>query len=394
MNFSRRSANPAGRSSELVARIEQLRESHSIQWDLTTTDCTGWPDRNDLELQALSLLVRDGKGCRYEPDPQGELRAREILSGSHRDHIPAEDWLLCASTSEAYSILFQLVCDPGDKLVINRPSYPLLDDLARHGGVVLVDAPLRWVDSQWRIDIGQLERRFRDPAVKAFCLIQPGNPTGWFLSDLERDKVVSLCASHGVVLICDEVFADYTYRSGFRSLRGESGCLVFTLSGLSKGFGLPGLKLGWVSLSGKPLEVSQARERLQRLNDSLLSASTPVQLALEHLVAMKSALLKPILDRIDENLQAWSNFSAPRSSALQVWAGWMAVLQLEPGTEDGLSHRLLDRGIVVHPGFLFDMPWDCVVVSLLTDPKTFQQGLTALREELQGISSLFLKILK
>jgi aspartate/methionine/tyrosine aminotransferase len=289
--------------------------------------------------------------------------------------------------------LFQLLCDPGDAVVVNRPSYPLLDDLARHGGISLLESPLRWIDSQWQLDIGRLERVFRKPSVKAYCLIQPGNPTGWFMTSTERSKVLALCSKHGVALISDEVFADFTHSEGFRSVLGESTCLTFTLSGLSKGFGLPGLKLGWAAVSGPPEEVSQARERLQRLNDSLLSASTPVQMALDRIIPLKQDLLQPLRDRLFRNLGVWSSFSPLVGQPLPVAAGWMALLQLVPGTEESFSLRLMDRKVLVQPGFLFDLPWDGVVVSLMTEPQVFEQGIQVLREELQGISCLSLKIL-
>lgn len=391
MKFSKRSDNPAEVASSLVARQESLRASnHGSLLDLTRTDTTGWPRRRSLEARCLSLLASE-EACRYLPDPQGSPHARNQLSAAFGALVPPQDWFLFASTSEAYSLLFQLLCDPGDEIVVNRPSYPLLDDLARHSGVGLVESPLRWSQGRWQLDIGPLQRCFRRPSVKAFCLIQPGNPTGWFLSSTERAKVVALCAQHQVALIADEVFADFTYSDGFKSLLGERDCLTFTLSGLSKGFGLPGLKLGWVGLSGDLQEVSQARERLQRLNDALLSASTPVQMALDRILPLKSALLDPLRDRLDRHRAIWSELPFPNGAGIPVFAGWMAILQLEPGTEERLCHRLMDRHVLVHPGFLFDLPWDGVVISLMTEPEIFGQGIQVLLEELLAMSSLSLK---
>ena len=382
MNFSKRSDNPAGDPTSLVSRLERLRGSNDPSLcDLTSTDTTGWWQRLDLEMECLTHLA-SAQGCRYIPDPQGSLHAREHLSALFGNSVPPQDWFLFASTSEAYSLLFQLLCDPGDQVVVNRPSYPLLDDLARHGGISLVESPLRWTGSKWELDIGQLERSFRKASVKAFCLIQPGNPTGWFLSLSERAKVVALCAKHQVALISDEVFADFTNDPGFTSCLGESSCLTFTVSGLSKGFGLPGLKLGWAGVSGGLEGVSQARERLQRLNDSLLSASTPVQMAMDQIIPLKNALLQPLRERLGHNLEVWSKFSPSSGMALPVPAGWMGILQLDPGTEEGFCDRLMDQKLLVQPGFLFDLPWDGVVVSLMIEPEIFERGIQVLLKEL------------
>ena len=132
MEFSKRTDNPAGACHELVARIESIKSRGDARFDLTRTDPTGWPERAALERQALGTLVSD-EASLHCPDPQGLEQARRFLTHVTGDVVPVSDWFLCASTSEAYSILFQLLCDPGDRVVVNRPSYPLLDDLARHG---------------------------------------------------------------------------------------------------------------------------------------------------------------------------------------------------------------------------------------------------------------------
>lgn len=379
MRFSRRTDNPAGTCHEIVAAMESMRREGNVELDLTRTDPTGWPERIALERKALATLVSDRSGI-YCPDPQGILDTRRFLSAVHGGRIPENDWFLCASTSEAYSILFQLLCDPGDSVVVNRPSYPLLDDLARHGAVSLREVPLRPVAGHWRLDIGRLESTFKRDVIKAFCLIQPGNPTGWFLSDEERAKVLSLCAKHEVALVCDEVFADYVYSPGFRSLLGESKVLCFVLSGLSKGFGLPGYKLGWIGMSGPAMRLDEARERLQRINDSLLSASTPVQMALEPLWRLKEGLLAPIQDRLRTNLETWSRASVADSRYLRVDSGWMAILQLEAGEEEQACRLAMSRKILVQPGFLFDLPFDGVVLSLLSEPAVFREGLGVLQD--------------
>lgn len=379
MRFSRRTDNPAGEAHPLVKRIERMRETGLVAFDLTGTDPTGWIERQEIERVVLALLS-DPSSNRYCPDPQGLREVRELLSRTSGGSIALEDWFLCASTSEAYSILFQLLCDPGDSVVVNRPSYPLLDDLARHGGVKLVDVPLRWIGKRWCLDIGRLEKAFSSGMIRAFCLIQPGNPTGWFLSPEERSKVVALSAKYDVALVSDEVFADYTYVPGFQSLLGEKDCLCFVLSGLSKGFGLPGFKLGWIGMSGPAQVLQIARERLQRINDSLLSASTPVQNAMTGLWDMKHDLLEPIQTRLNTNREEWSKFQGSDSERLEVDAGWMAILGLLHGQEERLCGLALDQGILVQPGFLFDLPMDGVVVSLLTEPAVFREGLGKLQD--------------
>jgi alanine-synthesizing transaminase len=375
MKFSVRSANPLGVANPLVRAMEQAKREGRVLHDLTRTDPTGWDERAELEIQVLSLLCRE-ESRRYQPDSQGLLRARQALSKTYGG--AAEEWILCASTSEAYCILFQLLADPGQRVAICRPSYPLLEDLARHGGISLVDVPLRWTGLRWCLDIGWLERRLRDPELVALVLIQPGNPTGWWLSPLEREKVLSLCRFHGKALIVDEVFAYDLCSDGFKSLHGEDSSLVFVLGGLSKSLGLPQLKLGWIHASGPSDELNSALDRLSRLNDGLLSASTPVQAALEDLLDIQEALHAPIRRRCLLNLAKLQELSLDGLEVLPAGGGWTRILKLAKSIEETVCMRLLEMGVLVQPGYLYDLPGDNLVVSLLSNPADFVAGLDAL----------------
>jgi hypothetical protein len=355
--------------------MDRARREGRVVHDLTCTDPTGWEERADLERLALSLLCQE-EARRYQPDSQGLEQARQVLSDVYGGL--AEEWILCASTSEAYSILFQLLADPGQRVAICRPSYPLLEDLARHGGIGLVDVPLRWIGSRWCLDIGWLEKRLLDPKLVALVLIQPGNPTGWWLSPLERIKVLDLCRSHGKALIVDEVFAYDLFAEGFQSLHGEDSSLVFVLGGLSKSLGLPQLKLGWIHASGPYDELADALERLARLNDSLLSASTPVQAALKDLLSLQEALHAPIHHRCTTNLAKLQKLSLEGLEVLPAGGGWSRILRLKRSNEENVCTRLLEIGVLVQPGYFYDLPDDHLVVSLLSDPVDFSAGLDAL----------------
>jgi alanine-synthesizing transaminase len=379
VKFSARSANPAVTAAPVVLAMEEARRRGDILHDLTLTDPTGWEERADLERKALSFLSRE-EARRYDPQSSGLLCARKALSRKFGG--APETWILCASTSESYSILFQLLADPGEKIAVCRPSYPLLDDLARHGGLGLVDIPLRWMDYRWHLDLGWAERRLQDPAVRALVLIQPGNPTGWWLSSLEREKVLALCRKYSKALICDEVFSGDLHASGFQSLQGEDSCLVFVLGGLSKSLGLPQFKLGWIRASGPVGLLDGAFERLARLNDSLLSASTPVQLALEDLLALQEPLHDPIRRRCIQNLEVLQNLATGSLELLPAGGGWTRVLRLGGHLELETCHRLLEKGVLVQPGFLFDLPGENLVVSLLSDVVSFSTGLSIIKSVL------------
>jgi len=346
--------------------------------DLAVTDTTGWPGYETLERSALEALVHDG-ALRYVPDSLGSPDARACLARFQQPHDP-ERWVLTASSSEAYALLFQLLCDPGSRVATPRPGYPLVDELGRFHDVAVSSIPLRLDGDDWKLDLGWTERRLRE-GVRALVLIQPANPTGWILSDHERERVLALCQTYKVPLVSDEVFEAWA-GPGFRSLATQSEVLCFTLGGLSKLLGLPHLKLGWIRVTGPAQEVQEAMARLAILNDALLSASTPVQNALPVLLADKPHHQAKILERLTTNRELWSTLGTRLPASFQVLggsSGWFGmVLWNGPWSEQEVCSSIAQAGIRVLPGYLFDLPRAGFVVSLISPSSSLLHALSLL----------------
>lgn len=343
--------------------------------DLSCTDTTGWPESRELERSALDALVHPD-ATRYVPDSAGSRSAREALAAIQEPRDSSR-WILTASSSEAYSLLFQLLCDPGSRVATPRPGYPLVDELGRFQNVSVAPIPMRWTDCRWNLDLGWTQKRLQE-GIRALVLIQPANPTGWTLSPVERRAVLDLCIKHGIPLISDEVFEAWA-NPGFESLATQNEVLCFTLGGLSKLVGLPHLKLGWIRVSGPQELVQEAVRRLETLNDALLSASTPVQCALPALLSKRELFQERIASRLERNRHAWKDFQQglPEGfQALEATSGWFAILQWTlPVHEEAVCTRLLERGVKVLPGYLFDLPEAGLVVSLVSEPSSFLHGL-------------------
>ena len=345
---------------------------------MASTDTTGWPGWEALERSALESLVRT-EATRHLPDSAGLLEARAALARFQEPHDPTR-WILTASSSESYSLLFQLLCDPGDRVGSIRPGYPLVEELGRFQMVTSAPIPLRWHDRSWKLDLGWAEKRLKE-GVRALVIVQPSNPTGWILSPRERDEILRLCSRYRVPLISDEVFEAWAPGS-FESLATQDQVLCFTLGGLSKLLGLPHLKLGWIRISGPADEVLEARRRLEVLNDALLSASTPVQCALPHLLDRREEFQKRIHERLSTNRAAWESLNSKlpaRFEALEPGSGWFAILLCDPTVDESKLCRTMEsHGVRVLPGYLFDLPRSGFVVSLVADPIQFAHGLSVL----------------
>lgn len=348
--------------------------------DLTVTN----PTAVGIEYPAsLLAALADPAAGRYDPHPLGSWSAREAVARDYeRRGIPVapERVVLTASTSEAYSILFKLLCDPaGHSVMVPVPSYPLFDHLTALDGVSAFTYPLEY-HGRWTVDFTTLDERWTS-GVRAVLAVTPNNPTGSVLTTAELEELLRRCADRRTALIIDEVFGDYPLQAAsVPAYRSPAPALTFRLGGLSKSIGLPQVKLGWIAVDGPDDLIAAALQRLELICDTYLSVSTPVQVAASRLLTDGAVVRDRILERVRANDATLRRFVIPFPSieALRADGGWSAVLRV-PATrsEEELVLELLERdGVLVHPGFFFDFPHEAfLVVSLLPDPAVFAEGV-------------------
>jgi len=379
--FSQRSEFEENENS-IGRRLRQLRAAGLELLDLTiSTPADAGLTHDATVLQGLASPT----ALHYTPDAQGLQSAREALAADLQaaGHVvEIDDLILTSGTSEAYSYLFKLLCDPGDEVLIPAPSYPLFEHLAQLEGVRVARYPLAY-DGSFHIDMPVL-RRMVTPHTRAIVVVNPNNPTGSFL---KRDEFSSLL-NLGLPIISDEVFAAYAFGPGAERvdsvLETQRG-LVFALGGLSKAAALPQLKLSFIAVGGEESARARARQRLAFIADAYLSVATPVQLALPELLVAGRVVRSQILQRLRVNLSAVQDNCKPPNpiTALSVEAGFYAVLRLpNVMSDEEWTIRLLDEErVVVQPGFFYDFRDDSMLVlSLLPEPKTFSLGLQRIQQ--------------
>jgi aspartate/methionine/tyrosine aminotransferase len=382
-------------SSRLPARLtpnavsgdlERLRAAGVPLLDLTETNPTAVGLTYPPHLLAP---LADPRALRYRPAPFGEPEARAAVAATlwqgtggrgQEAGISADRLVLTASTSEAYSMLFKLLCDPGDAVLVPRPSYPLFDLLGALDAVRL--APYRLdADAGWAVDRADLERRL-SRETRAILIVSPNNPTGSCIRTADRDWLVDLARARGIAIVADEVFADYPLcpRPDAASFAGVDGVLTFTLGGLSKSAGLPQVKLAWIVVSGPDEDVEAALARLEVIADTYLSVSTPVQIAAPRLMAAARVVGDAIRSRITRNFASLAAAvgARPETTVLTPEGGWSAVLRVPAlAPEETIVRRLAaDAHVIVHPGYFFDFEREAhLVVSLLPPPDVFDEGV-------------------
>ena len=368
-------------SNRVTQALDRLRAAGAPVVDLTESN----PTRVGLcyPPDALQPLA-DVAGLVYEPQPFGLLAARRAVAAAllrRGVSADAERLILTASTSEAYSLLFKLLCDPGDHVLVPRPSYPLLEHLTCLDGVTPIPYALEY-DGRWGIDLDGLSRAV-GPRARAVLLVNPNNPTGSFVTREELDAVAAICRDRSLALIGDEVFNRYpleTDAADVPSVLDQRETLTFSLGGLSKAAGLPQLKLGWTIVDGPEGLVDEALARLELICDTYLSVATPVQHAVPALLAVGETVAAQIAERIRANYRTLQRLAADHAASrvLHAEGGWYAVIQV-PATrsEETLVLELLERDhVLVHPGYFYDFPREAfLVVSLLPDPDLLCQGV-------------------
>jgi aspartate/methionine/tyrosine aminotransferase len=385
--FSRRTDWTLAPNRLARAQQEMLAAGREIL-DLTISN----PTRGGFKYDESALVnaLANTQALDYDPQPKGLLQARKAVaeyystSEAELSDIPLDpdSLILTTSTSEGYSYVFRLLCNPGDEILVPKPSYPLLDFLADLQDVKLVPYSLIY-DHGWQIDFHSLETAITDQS-RAVVLVSPNNPTGSYVSAEERAKLNTLCAGRELSLIIDEVFLDYPLDGKCHpTFAGNHGALTFTLSGLSKISALPQMKLAWIAVSGPERYALEAMQRLEVIADTYLSLNAPIQLAARALLEQRKTIQPQLTHRVRANLAELDRQLGEQKACcrLEVQGGWYAILRI-PVTrsdEDFAVDLLTQSSVLVHPGHFYDFPSDGhIVLSLIAEEEPFSRGLAAI----------------
>jgi alanine-synthesizing transaminase len=365
-------------------RIEQLRQQSEAYIDLTS----GNPTTQGVLFPAdilQSAAAPYWQTRQYQPHPRGTLAARQAVAEYYAQRTPAlilnaaTDIFVTASTSEAYLVLFALLTQPGDNVLVPSLSYPLFEYLAAMFHIELRAYHLDELRG-WQIDARHLAR-VADDRTRAILVVSPHNPTGMVVR-----RAVPMWEVLGIPIICDEVFAAMPYAiTAVPPLAALMPQLpIFTLNGISKMFALPDLKLGWIALTA--LARQQYGPQLEVINDTLLGANGLTQSMLPtlmrdgmHFVATQQAYIRENLDMLLALLRA-AGYSVRAPDA-----GYYVCIELpEICDEEEVVLHALRQGVLVHPGYFFgETIKSYVVISALVQPMQLRVGIERLITALQ-----------
>lgn len=326
----------------------------SVHYNLGPSDCETTPVGELLNLAGPEARQRLESLPLGYTESSGNLSLRTAVADLYKSAGPED--VLVAAPQECIFIFLMSLLSKGDHAVVMSPAYQSLLSIPRAAGCEVTPLPVVEDGAGWNLDMDDLRRKIR-PNTRCIIVNTPHNPTGLVLTGEMREELVNIARKHGITVFCDEMYRGLEYSPGGTppSLCDEYEDAV-CLSGLSKAYGLPGLRIGWlVGGNRKHLDAAAA------LKDyTTICNSAPSEFLAELALRAGKTILERTLSIVRKNLEAVAQlFDAfPNLLEMKHGAGGSTVF---PRFRRGISSEEVARGLaeekdalLVH-GPLFDM---------------------------------------
>jgi aspartate/methionine/tyrosine aminotransferase len=311
---------------------------------------------------------------------RGSPDLRECISEQYCG-LSQEHMLVTTGASEANFIVVAALAKPGDQVIVEHPNYPSLYEVPRSLGCQVDLLTLKFED-KFKPDIDKLEKMIT-PETKLVSLTHPNNPTGSIISQKDLKRVVELVESYNTFLLFDE-----TYRHmAFDAILPPAAALspnVISISSMSKCYGIPGIRTGWLATKNKAvLESTLAvREQLSISNNALSEIITL------NVLRKKDLFLNKAQERIKKNRNIVSDWIKTQKDLEWVFprAGVVSFPRLKHPVEidpEALYRKLAEKyKTFVVPGRCFEMPNNHFRLGFGADAEEIRSGLANLERAL------------
>ena len=298
-----------------------------------------------VSLPDLTLLYGEHRGDR-------SLRA---LVAQQDAGLDADDVLMTTGAAGALFIIATSLLSAPDHLVVARPNYATNIETPRAIGCEITFIDLAFEDG-FALDLDRVAAALR-PTTRYISVTCPHNPTGTMLSRADLDGLIALAESHGCYLLVDETYRDLSYDTRHPAAASLSPRAI-SVSSLSKAFGVPGVRVGWLVTRDRALgeQFLAAKEQIG------ICGSVLDEAVARHVLEGRDAFLarvRPEMQRRRDLVQAWVD-GEPRVEWVRPSGGVVGFPRMSmPSTFDAPTfyRRLLeDHGTYVGPGHWFEMP--------------------------------------
>lgn len=315
---------------------------------LSASDCETISVRELLALGGLPEAALLDQRLSYT-ESQGDPELREAISNQY-ETTTANDVLVLAAPEEGIYIAMRALLEPGDHVIVLTPAYESLLNLAGHITGNVSQWEIQATAAGWALDLAALER-LATPDTEFIVVNFPHNPTGLLPSAEEFTAIVAIARRCGAWLFCDEM-----YRGLERDPNQQLPSAVdlydraIVLSGLSKSYGLPGLRSGWLALHDAVLMQSLINWKFY----TSICAPGPSETLAKAALSARDALIGRNRELIDQNLLIAQSFF-DRRPGMFAWrppqAGPVALVGIDTPSTTTYCHALArEKGVLLLPG--------------------------------------------
>ncbi len=336
-------------------RIERYygRYEFTTRYMLSSSDCESRTIEKLLALEPDAHARLLGTWCGYTESP-GAPDLREAIAGLY-ERVDPDDVIVTSCGEEGIFLIHHALLGAGDHAVIETPCYESALELARSTGAEVSEWRRRYEDG-WAHDLDALERSLR-PATRLVYVNQPHNPTGTLMERTTFEQVSQMARAHGLVLFSDEVYRELEHDPADRL---PAACdldeRAVSLGSISKSYGLPGLRLGWIVTRD-----AGTREAVMRLKDyTTICSSAPSEVLTALALRNRHVLLERNLAIVERNLPLLDDFFARHGDAFE-WVrptaspiGFPRVNGVADVEE--MCARLAELGVLLLPGSVYGEP--------------------------------------
>lgn len=377
MHFSELARDFVGEKHPLYQYVEAAKLNGEVIYDLVRGNVTEHGINFPKEVLQECLSDVAAACTRYSPDPLGLPAARQAIADYYgMANVSSTQIVLTPGTSVSFWYCLKLLADEGAEVLTPAPSYPLLDYIAQLCGVTLRTYKLD-ESRDWSIDIASLENAISEK-TRAIVIISPHNPTGMFVDNESASKIAEIARKHNLAIIVDEVFAEFVFDGTFVRLADQSAPLVFTLNGFSKTFALPGVKIGWIAVSGDAELVKRSLDVLETISDTFLPVSEISQALVPRILSEGGKFLADYRRKV-AGLRDMALDQLQGLPLIKPRAGFYVVLPVSDQEEELALKLFRTERILVHPGHFYDMEGDHLVFTYIQEPEALKRCLSRIK---------------
>lgn len=329
-----------------------------VQYTLCSSDCEAVTIHDLLELEPDARARFEQHWLGYTESPGAPTLRAEIAKIYQT--IQPEHVLVHTGAEEAIFLFMHAALCAGDHVIVHAPCYQSLTEVAASIGCQVSPWRAR-EENRWALDVDELRGMLR-PNTRVIVVNTPHNPTGWLMPRGDSSflgtsflRVNEIARERNIILFSDEVYRESEYDA---ALRLPAACDVndsaVSLGVLSKTYGLPGLRIGWIATHNTPVY-----ERMAALKDyTTICNGAPSEFLAELALRHREKLAQRNLEIIARNLRLLDAFfaeNANRFSWVRPQAGPIAFPKLLQGSANDFCHALVtQQGVLLLPGRLFD----------------------------------------